>query len=612
MGDGQSRPPAYKPDWRKKHMTFIPIYRKSNYLDVHLTTTDKDIQNLIDEILDEIACIKEFTNRTKARKALEKVIVNLIHAVKTGGDIRISRDSNKYGHNKMYGKPWFKHKWLVEITEEGLTELGYVEFENGYYDRKKKRGLRSKITVTNKLLCKLKEKNILFPNNPKKIDREAPEQVIQLKDADKNFVDFTWYKPRVKMKERLEQYNAFIQEQYMTVNLPEPLITDNEFWLNNLLRGLLNGRYTLDRLKLNQEIYPMNTDVDKSYSIIHLGKEGSSNSRSILYPHNISSSQFNISTNTTLPTYISTSSILHPNINTSTLTSHILTLIHLSSTHDISSRRLSNKAIMNSNEKLLDYFLNWLYFLNTDIRRGKIDKETKRLFRVRRSLGELGMSELIFRLKYQSLHRVFNLESFKKGGRFYGGAHLDIPSHMRGFIKINGEPVIELDYDAFHVRMLYHLRGQDIIEDPYDLIEGPEDRRIKKTVLLTAINAPDDKLAVKGIRKELVDDGIKGEILTDKSIKSLLERAKSAHPEIADDIGSGKGRMLQNLDSNIADAILTSFMAENIPVLPVHDSFIVPQQFEDELRQKMMDEYEKILGFKPGVSKKKKRYQPKK
>jgi hypothetical protein len=38
----------------------------------------------------------------------------------------------------------------------------------------------------------------------------------------------------------------------------------------------------------------------------------------------------------------------------------------------------------------------------------------------------------------------------------------------------------------------------------------------------------------------------------------------------------------------------------------------VPQQFEDELRKKMMDEYEKILGFKPGVSKKKKRYQPKK
>ena len=244
-----------------------------------------------------------------------------------------------------------------------------------------------------------------------------------------------------------------------------------------------------------------------------------------------------------------------------------------------------------------------------------MDKEIRRLFRVRRNLGQLGMSELIFRLKYQSLHRVYNLESFKKGGRFFGGAHLDIPSHMRGFIKINGEPVVELDYDALHIFMLYHLRGLDIDieQDPYDMIVGPEERGLKKTVLLTAINAKDDELAVKGIRKKLVDDGeIREDALTDKSIKSLLCRAKLAHPDIADDIGSGKGRMLQNLDSRIADAILTNLMVEKIPDLPVHDSFVVPQQHEDLLRELMIGEYEKVLKFKPGVSKKNKRLRPKK
>jgi len=590
-------------------MTFIPRYKKSHHIDVHLTTTDKEIHNLIDEILDEIACIKKITNRPKARKALEKVIVNLIHAAKTGGDIRISRDKSRYGHNKMYGKPWFKHKWLVEIAVDGPIELEYFEFENGYYDRKQKRGLRSKIAVSDKLLRKLKEKNILFPHNPQKIDREAPEQIIQLKDADKNFVNFTWYKPRIKMKERLEQYNKFIQEQYITVNLTEPVWTDNEFWLNNLLRGLLNGRYTLDKLKLNQEIYPVNTNVDKSYSIIHLDKEGSSNSRYILYPDTISSSHSSTNTNTISPTSLSTSSILYPNTITSTLLSHIQILIHLSSTQDIRSNQPSDKALMNSNEQLLDYLLNWLFFLNKDIRMGKSDEETRRLFRVRRSLGQLGMSELVFRLKYQSLHRVFNLESFKKGGRFYGGAHLDIQSHMRGFIKINGEPVVELDYDAFHIVMLYHLRGLDIdiSQDPYDIIVGPEDRAIKKKVLLTAINAPTDRKAMGAISSYLADEKIKG-----IEVKSLLSRAKLAHTDIADDIGSGKGRMLQNLDSRITDAILTSLMAENIPALPVHDSFIVPQQHENRLRELMIGEYEKILKFKPGITKKDKRFQPKK
>jgi hypothetical protein len=45
-------------------MTFIPIYRKSNHLDVHLTTTDKEIHHLIDEILNEISVIKKITNRS--------------------------------------------------------------------------------------------------------------------------------------------------------------------------------------------------------------------------------------------------------------------------------------------------------------------------------------------------------------------------------------------------------------------------------------------------------------------------------------------------------------------------------------------------------------------
>ncbi|WP_020585587.1 hypothetical protein [Desulfobacter curvatus] len=144
------------------------------------------------------------------------------------------------------------------------------------------------------------------------------------------------------------------------------------------------------------------------------------------------------------------------------------------------------------------------------------------------------------------------------------------------------------------------------------MIVGPEDRSIKKIALLTAINAPNDTKAIQGIRKKLVDEGYRDDILKDKALKSLIARAKLAHPDIADDIASGKGIVLQNIDSRIADAILTNLMALNIPALPVHDSFVVPQQYENLLRKQMVDEYENILGFDPGVSKKEKRYFPKK
>lgn len=240
-------------------MTFIPIHRPSNLIDVHLTTTDKEIHNLIDEILDEIIIIKEITNRSRSRECLKKVILNLIHTEKTGGSVGISRTKNDYSQHRMYGKIWFKYDRLIPIID-GLIELGYVEFVNGFWDKEKKRGRSSKIWASKKL------RDRLIRCQYKDIQRTAPEQIIHLKDADKKLVKISWDKPKVKMRNRLGQYNHFIQKQHITVNLTEPVWTDNEFWLNNLLKGLLNGRYSIDELKINQEIYPNSNTIDKSVS----------------------------------------------------------------------------------------------------------------------------------------------------------------------------------------------------------------------------------------------------------------------------------------------------------------------------------------------------------
>ena len=593
---------------------FIPIHRESHHINVHLTTTDVDTQNLIDEILDEISVIKKISNRSRSREALKKLILNLIHAERTKGCIRISRNKNDYGHHRMYGKLWLKFDRLIPIVD-GLIELGYVEHLNGYWDKEKKTGRQTKIWASDKLRSRF----FMIPatRNFKSIERAEPEQVIQLKDSSKKLIHYTPSRAITKTKKCLEQYNNFIREQYITVNLTQDVQTDNEFWCNNLLNGLLNGSYTLAGLKLNQELNHTDTHGE-SYSIIHLSQDSSTNPRCILVPcsvHNTSSS-----TITSSPTPNTTSTSTHtPTSSTSThhnrtLISHIQILIHLSSTKEKQPKPLTDKALMISEDRLIEYFFSWLLSLSNGIKRGWDDKQIRQAYQSRSRLGKLGIAELVFRLKYESCHRVFNQSSFKKGGRFYGPSHLDIPGHMRGFIRLNGEPVVELDYDALHIVMLYHLRGIDLDlgQDPYDMIVGQEDRSIKKIALLTAINAPTEAKAIKGIRKTLADDGITGDILTDKSLKSLIARAKLAHTDIADDIASGKGIKLQNLDSRIADAILTNLMALNIPALPVHDSFVVPQKYEEKLKQQMVNEYEKILGFKPGVSKKKKRYFPKK
>lgn len=590
---------------------FIPIYRKSNNINADLTTPDTDIQNLIDEILDEISSIKKISNRSRAREVLKKVILNLIHAERTKDCVRISRNKNDYGHHRMYGQIWLKYDRLIPIID-GLIELGYVEHLNGYWDKEKKTGRQSKIWASGKLRSRF----LMVPatHNPKSIERAEPEQVLQLKDSSKKLVPYTHTKPIVQTKKRLEQYNEFIQEQYITVNLTEEMATDNEFWCHNLLNGLLNGSYTLAGLKLNQELNITDTGTEH-YHIVYIHSEDSTHPRCILVPCSVSSTSSSTitSTHTPAPPSINTTNSTSSS-STSTLMSHIQTLIHLSSTKEKQPKPLTYKALMISKDKLIDYFFSWLLFLSNGIKRGWDDKQIRKAYQTRSSLGKLGILELVFRLKYEACHRVFNNSSFKNGGRFYGASHLDIPSHMRGFIRINGEPVVELDYDALHIVMLYHLRGLDIdlALDPYERIVGPEDRTIKKIALLTAINAPTEAKAIGGIRKTLVDDGITGDILTDKALRSLIARAKLAHPDIDDDIASGKGIELQNIDSGIADAILTNLMALNIPALPVHDSFIVPQQYEEKLRQQMSDEYKKILGFEPGITKKDKRNFPKK
>ncbi|MBV5343104.1 hypothetical protein JZU68_05665, partial [bacterium] len=70
---------------------------------------------------------------------------------------------------------------------------------------------------------------------------------------------------------------------------------------------------------------------------------------------------------------------------------------------------------------------------------------------------------------------------------------------------------------------------------------------------------------------------------------------------IARYVNSGAGLKLQNLDSQITEAILMRMTDKGIPCLPVHDSYIVPQQYEDRLRDVMMEEYKAVIGYEPVI-----------
>lgn len=165
----------------------------------------------------------------------------------------------------------------------------------------------------------------------------------------------------------------------------------------------------------------------------------------------------------------------------------------------------------------------------------------------------------------------------------------------------DGEPVVEPDFSALYIRMLYHREGIDYREGPYTVLcNSKEERKVFKIIFLVAINAETEKKGIYGIQDELVEKGIPFD--TDyQNLKSCLQRVKSVHGPIAKNLNTGVGLELQNREGRITDLILKTLTREEIPVLPVHDSFIVRERDKDRLIEVMKSSYYRVMGFDPVI-----------
>lgn len=68
-------------------------------------------------------------------------------------------------------------------------------------------------------------------------------------------------------------------------------------------------------------------------------------------------------------------------------------------------------------------------------------------------------ADLEIDLTKRTLYRVFNHGSWESGGRLYGGWWQRIPSDLRKFITINGQPTCEWDFSNMQIAMLYAREG---------------------------------------------------------------------------------------------------------------------------------------------------------
>lgn len=136
-----------------------------------------------------------------------------------------------------------------------------------------------------------------------------------------------------------------------------------------------------------------------------------------------------------------------------------------------------------------------------------------------------------FVINSKKLYRVFNNNSFDQGGRFYGAFYQTMPKDLRKDILINGEPTVELDYAAHHVRIPYHLEGVDYREDPYlAFTDDPKERSLFQEAFVDSHQCKDREGIHHRVQECSKATAREANLsLTSASILTLLQRAKETH-----------------------------------------------------------------------------------
>lgn len=203
--------------------------------------------------------------------------------------------------------------------------------------------------------------------------------------------------------------------------------------------------------------------------------------------------------------------------------------------------------------------------------------------------------------------RVFN-ESFAYGGRFYRADILQMHNRddaQRLDVTIDGAKVVEVDYQNLHFRIAAVNEGVDMTKIPIDMYAdilidpfNKIDRRIVKLAVNIMFNAYDRDTARCAIQSEVnrlsKADKMVYTLGNAESVLLTVEQSYELFTELfyMDD---SYGRILQNMDSNLASTVLEVFIKQDIPILCVHDSFIVEMKHMDLLCRTMSDKFREVF-----------------
>ena len=251
-----------------------------------------------------------------------------------------------------------------------------------------------------------------------------------------------------------------------------------------------------------------------------------------------------------------------------------------------------NKVTPRSTSEFLDYSNN-----------SKLGKEVTERIRPRvRAINEfMAQHEITYLGNVQcnrsatTYSRIFNGGSLEKGGRYFGHWAQTLPSAERRLIRIDGQAVMDLDYQTMFYNLLLSHDGADQPNagDAFS-IPGHEQYRTQfKKLAYSMLNSTRAlKAFPEGFNKGGWDQGF-------TKLKSLLI---SHLPLLLKYDGTGVGLNLMKMESDIITKACENMMIHNNGFVIMHDGLLVPKnaKYPEEC---MREAYSQYLGWNPSITK---------
>ena len=176
-------------------------------------------------------------------------------------------------------------------------------------------------------------------------------------------------------------------------------------------------------------------------------------------------------------------------------------------------------------------------------------------------------------IEKRSLYCIFN-GNMSNGGRMYGGFWINMPKVLRPFLRIQGEALTDIDFNACHIQILYKGIKESIPKNPYVYTKETDRRDVAKKLLLTTLNYKKKKgRSIGQIRRGVIAASkVQKEFYVEyETAKEILLELEELHTQIKEYFYTGVGLRLQKEEAGYMRKIMKACMKKKILILPCHD-----------------------------------------